>query len=73
MQLLNERQEARSHDRGQRSLPAAHAHSLATRKIGSTLWIISEETSMNRLTKPSAQIRRGMAGRRSASFASGLE
>jgi hypothetical protein len=31
------------------------------------------EISMNKLTKPSAQIRRGMAGRCSASFASGLE
>ena len=30
-----------------------------TRNTGSSAWIISEEMSMNRLTKPSAQMLRG--------------
>src|SRR5260370_6322105 len=49
----------------------ALAPSTVTRKTGSRPWIISDEMSMNMLTRPSAQMLRGMArrppGRRSRS------
>jgi hypothetical protein len=39
------------------------APSVVTRKAGSSAWIISDDKSMKRLTKPSAQIPRGMRRR----------
>ena len=41
----------------------APAPSVPTTKTGSNAWIISEETSMNRLTRPSAQTPGGNAAR----------
>src|SRR5271166_4896164 len=41
----------------------ALAPSTLTRKRGRSAWIISEETSMNRLTKPSTQTPQGTAPR----------
>ena len=41
----------------------ALAPSADTMNTGSRLWISSDETSISRLTKPSTQMPRGMAGR----------
>ncbi len=46
------------------------APSTVAMNTGSRLWMASEDTSINRLTKPSAQMLRGRAGRRGVDGAS---
>jgi hypothetical protein len=43
-----------------RPIVVALAPRLAMRNIGNRLWTISDDTSINRLTKPSTQTLRGM-------------
>jgi len=46
-----------------RPMAVADTPSEVARNIGSRLWIISEEMSMNMLTRPRAQMAAGMRGR----------
>jgi hypothetical protein len=56
-----------------RPIATGPAPSTETRNTGRRLWIISDEMSINRLTKPSAQTLPGMARRVAGSALTALE